>query len=68
MKTRLPLFTYMRGMVGPGGSVVCVDVQPKMLDALRRRAAKAELADRIHTRVSEPLKSVPLSARLPALP
>jgi len=39
-------------MVGPGGKVVCVDVQPKMLQALRRRAAKAGLAERIETHVS----------------
>jgi ubiquinone/menaquinone biosynthesis C-methylase UbiE len=39
-------------MVGPGGKVVCVDVQPKMLQVLRRRATKAGLADRIETHVS----------------
>jgi len=36
--------------VGPGGRVVAVDVQPRMLDGLRRRAAKAGLAGRIETR------------------
>jgi 2-polyprenyl-3-methyl-5-hydroxy-6-metoxy-1,4-benzoquinol methylase len=39
-------------MVGPEGRVVCVDVQPKMLDVLRRRAARAGLAGRIETHVS----------------
>ncbi len=39
-------------MVGPGGKVVCIDVQPKMLEALRRRAAHAGLAQRIETHVS----------------
>lgn len=38
-------------MVGPGGKVVGVDVQPKMLNVLKRRAAKAGLAERIETRV-----------------
>jgi ubiquinone/menaquinone biosynthesis C-methylase UbiE len=39
-------------MVGSGGKVVCVDVQPKMLQVLRRRAAEAGLAERIETHVS----------------
>jgi len=38
-------------MVGPQGKVVCVDVQEKMLRILARRAQKAQLADRIVTRV-----------------
>lgn len=42
----------MAGMVGPDGKVVCVDVQPKMLEVLRRRAARAGLAGRIETHVS----------------
>jgi ubiquinone/menaquinone biosynthesis C-methylase UbiE len=42
----------MARMVGPKGKVVCVDVQPKMLDVLRRRAARAGLAGRIETHVS----------------
>lgn len=37
-------------MVGPAGRVVAVDVQPKMLAGLRRRAAGAGLQDRIETR------------------
>ncbi len=40
------------GMVGPGGKVVCVDIQPKMLAVLRRRAAQAGLTERIETHVS----------------
>lgn len=41
----------MARLVGPAAKVVCVDVQPKMLDALRSRAAEAGLADRIDARV-----------------
>ena len=37
-------------MVGPRGRVVAVDVQPRMLSALGRRARKAGLADRIDIR------------------
>ena len=42
----------MAEMVGPGGKVVCIDVQPGMLRVLRRRAAEAGLADRIETHES----------------
>ena len=41
-------------LVGPTGRVVAVDVQPRMLAALERRAARAGLADRIETRVAQP--------------
>jgi ubiquinone/menaquinone biosynthesis C-methylase UbiE len=34
-------------MIGPGGKVVAVDVQPSMLAAVRRRAGRAGLAERI---------------------
>lgn len=44
----------MARMVGPSGKVVCVDVQEKMLVAVRRRAAKSEVADRIETRLCPP--------------
>ena len=37
-------------LVGPGGKVVAVDVQPRMLSELRRRAGEAGLADRVETR------------------
>ena len=41
----------MAEAVGPEGKVVCIDVQPGMLDVLRRRAARAGLAERIETHV-----------------
>ncbi len=37
--------------VGPKGRVLAIDVQPKMLAGLVRRAAKAGLADRIEARL-----------------
>lgn len=37
-------------LVGPAGRVVAVDLQPKMLAALRRRARRRHLLDRIETR------------------
>jgi ubiquinone/menaquinone biosynthesis C-methylase UbiE len=37
-------------LVGPSGRVVAVDLQPRMLAALRRRAERAGLAGRIETR------------------
>ena len=40
-------------LVGPAGRVVAVDVQPRMLEALRRRAHRAGLADRIEVRLAE---------------
>ena len=39
-------------LVGPGGRVVAVDVQERMLAALRRRAAKRGLAGRIEARLA----------------
>lgn len=39
-------------MVGPKGRVVCIDIQPKMLEVLRRRASQAGVAQRIETHVS----------------
>lgn len=39
-------------LVGPGGRVVAVDVQPRMLKGLRRRAERAGLAERIETRLA----------------
>lgn len=38
-------------MVGPGGKVVCVDVQEKMIASLEKRARKAKLSDNLYTRV-----------------
>ena len=41
----------MAEMVAPEGKVVCVDVQERMLDTLKKRAAGAGLSDRIETHV-----------------
>jgi 2-polyprenyl-3-methyl-5-hydroxy-6-metoxy-1,4-benzoquinol methylase len=41
-------------LVGPRGRVVAVDLQEKMLAALRRRAGRAGLAERIETRCCTP--------------
>jgi len=40
-------------LVGPTGRVLAVDVQPRMLDVLRKRAAKAGFAERIDARLSK---------------
>jgi len=40
-------------LVGPRGRVIAVDLQKKMLDALRRRTARAGLADRIEPRLAQ---------------
>ncbi len=39
----------MAEAVGPQGKVICIDVEPKMLAVLMRRATQAGLADRIET-------------------
>jgi ubiquinone/menaquinone biosynthesis C-methylase UbiE len=39
-------------LVGPGGRVVAVDVQPKMIDKLKQRLAKAGVAGRVDARVA----------------
>jgi SAM-dependent methyltransferase len=39
-------------LVGPGGRVIAVDVQPKMIAGLKRRAERAGLTGRIETRVA----------------
>jgi ubiquinone/menaquinone biosynthesis C-methylase UbiE len=41
-------------LVGSSGRVVAVDVQPRMIEALRRRARKAGLADLIDARTVSP--------------
>jgi len=41
-------------LVGPAGRVIAVDLQPRMLESLRRRAAKAGLTERIETRIARP--------------
>jgi 2-polyprenyl-3-methyl-5-hydroxy-6-metoxy-1,4-benzoquinol methylase len=40
--------------VGAAGRVIAVDVQPRMIERLKRRAAKANLAEIIDARVSPP--------------
>ncbi len=37
-------------LVGPEGRVVCVDLQPRMLETLRKRARRAKLLDRLDLR------------------
>ena len=49
-------------MVGEGGRVIAVDIQEKMLRALRRRAEKAGLSDRIVTVRSEADSPLPDTA------
>jgi ubiquinone/menaquinone biosynthesis C-methylase UbiE len=39
-------------LVGASGRVIAVDVQPKMIESLKRRAAKAGMLDRIDARVT----------------
>ncbi len=53
-------------LVGPSGRVICVDVQERMLQALLRRARRAQLADRIETRVcdADSLRVADLVARI----
>jgi ubiquinone/menaquinone biosynthesis C-methylase UbiE len=41
-------------MVGPSGKVVAVDLQPKMIARLKRRAAKAGLLDNLDARLASP--------------
>jgi SAM-dependent methyltransferase len=41
----------MAELVGPGGRVICVDLQERMIRSLRRRALRAGLSDRIEPRV-----------------
>ncbi len=44
----------MARLTGPAGRVIAVDIQAKMLDSLRRRAARAGLLPRIETRLAQP--------------
>jgi SAM-dependent methyltransferase len=41
-------------LVGTSGRVIAVDIQPRMLDRLKRRAAKVGLLGRVDTRVASP--------------
>ena len=45
----------MARLVGESGHVVCVDLQEKMLRAVKKRATRAGLIDRIELRVSTPV-------------
>jgi SAM-dependent methyltransferase len=47
-------------LVGESGRVVAADIQPKMLDKLKRRAARRGLAGRIETRLAQK-NSLPVS-------
>jgi cyclopropane fatty-acyl-phospholipid synthase-like methyltransferase len=44
----------MAKRAGPGGRVLSVDLQEKMLEHLRRRAVRAGVADRITTTLADP--------------
>jgi ubiquinone/menaquinone biosynthesis C-methylase UbiE len=44
----------MARMMGPTGRVIAVDIQPKMLEVLRKRALRTGLQDRIETRLAQP--------------
>ena len=44
----------MARLVGPAGRIVAVDLQPRMLAGLRKRAAKAGLLERIDARLATP--------------
>ncbi len=41
-------------LVGDSGRVIAIDVQPKMIAGLKRRAAKAQLLERIDARLCSP--------------
>jgi SAM-dependent methyltransferase len=41
-------------LVGPAGRVVAIDIQPRMLARLKRRAARAGLLERVEARVAAP--------------
>lgn len=48
-------FTLELGrLVGASGRVVAVDIQPRMLTTLKRRAARAGLLDRVEARMAAP--------------
>jgi ubiquinone/menaquinone biosynthesis C-methylase UbiE len=43
----------MASLVGDTGRVICIDLQPKMISSLRKRAKKAGILERIETRQAE---------------
>jgi len=48
-------FTLELGrLVGPSGRVVAIDIQPRMLSSLKRRAARAGLLERVDARLAAP--------------
>jgi ubiquinone/menaquinone biosynthesis C-methylase UbiE len=44
----------MAALVGPAGRIICADIQQTNLDIVRRRAARAALADRVQTVLCQP--------------
>lgn len=40
-------------LVGPAGRVIAIELQPRMLEALRRRAQRAGLGGRVEVRAAE---------------
>ena len=40
-------------MVGSNGKIIAIDLQPKMIESLKKRAAKANVGERIETRICE---------------
>jgi SAM-dependent methyltransferase len=44
----------MAKLLGESGRIVALDIQPRMLESLRRRAAKSGLLPRIETRLAQP--------------
>ena len=52
--------------VGTSGKVIAIDIQPRMLAGLKRRAAKAGVADRIETRLAgaDSLRIMDLAGRV----
>ena len=41
-------------LVGPSGRIVAVDIQPRMLASLERRAARSGLRERVEARMAQP--------------
>jgi SAM-dependent methyltransferase len=41
-------------LVGGSGRVIAVDIQPRMLEGIRRRAARARVLDRVEARLATP--------------
>jgi 2-polyprenyl-3-methyl-5-hydroxy-6-metoxy-1,4-benzoquinol methylase len=44
----------MAEIVGPGGRVICIDMQERMIRSLRKRADRAGLSGRVETRTCSP--------------